>query len=447
MKQIKVPDYQPSDRQVKFHRSTAFETLYGGSAGGGKTAALVAEAITYALENAGSRVYIFRKTLPEIEQSIDPEIHKQCQPYIDAGGMRFNGKKNEWRFSNGSTIRYSYLQNPGDKYKYQSAEIHLLIFDELTHFTQDEYEYVRGRVRGVNHFRKKVIAATNPGGVGHGWVKNLFIDPAPPETIIEETIDDQTYTRLFVPAKVDDHPDPQFRRDYIKVLSAITDQALKKALRDGEWGVFAGQVFTEWRYDKHVVEPFVIPEHWQRWMGYDHGYNTHAAALWFARDPTEDRLYIYRELYVSRMGVQDLAAHIKMLEQGENITLRFADPAIWKGAGNQNTGDTVAAMFQKEGINFQPANNDRLAGKQVWHDNLAPHKDGKPKLLTFSSCVDLIRTLPSLPYDRTRVEDVDTRSDDHLYDAGRYGLIANNKPNVREPYKPRAMLSRKYGSR
>jgi hypothetical protein len=152
----------------------------------------------------------------------------------------------------------------------------------------------------------------------------------------------------------------------------------------------------------------------------------------------EDRTYIYRELYLTENTVKDIAGKVKMLDSYEHIGMRYADPAIWKG-GSSNTGETVAQMFTVEGIDFQPANNDRIAGKNAWHDMLSPHKDGKPKLQIFSSCINLIRTLPSLPYDLHRVEDVDTKTEDHLYDAGRYGLVnqMRKQADIKLPqYKP-----------
>jgi hypothetical protein len=134
-----------------------------------------------------------------------------------------------------------------------------------------------------------------------------------------------------------------------------------------------------------------------------------------------------------------------MLESGERVTMRLADPAIWKGAGDQNTGDSVAQMFQKEGMSFQPANNDRLAGLAQFHQMLSLAPDGLPWLQYFTSCVESIRTIPSLPYDQTRVEDVDTKAEDHLYDADRYGLIGQRPAKTPQPYKPKAMVQRKYG--
>jgi hypothetical protein len=156
----------------------------------------------------------------------------------------------------------------------------------------------------------------------------------------------------------------------------------------------------------------------------------------------EDRTYIYRELYLTEHTVKDISNQVKMLDNYERVGIRYADPAIWKG-GSSNTGETVAQMFINEGISFTPANNDRIAGKNAWHDMLAPHKDGKPKLQIFSSCINLIRTLPSLPYDLHRVEDVDTKSEDHLYDAGRYGLVnqIRKTPDAKvQQYKPLSFM-------
>lgn len=425
-KTIQVPDYTPSERQTLFHTTTADEALYGGAAGGGKTAALVAEAVTIAQEYPGIPVDIFRRTIPELKGTIMPEVYRQCGAYIDAGGMTYHGQDRKFVLKNGSTINLNYCDTDNDIYRYQGREIPVLMVDELTQFPQPWFEYLKTRNRTSNPDWPVIIrACTNPGGVGHGWVKTYFIDSTPAEQIYTDK--ETGLSRVFIPAKVSDHPLEKFKEDYTKKLQAISDNQLRRALLDGDWDVFAGQVFREWRRDKHVVEPFSIPDHWTKWFAYDHGYNSYAAGLWFAKDPVEDRTYIYRELYLSETTVRDIAQTIKMMDNHESISLRYADPAIWKGAGNQNTGETVAQMFTTEHIYFQPAVNDRIAGKNAWHDALSPHKDGKPKLQIFSSCVNLIRTLPSLPYDLHRVEDVDTKAEDHLYDAGRYGLVNQRK--------------------
>lgn len=436
-KEVTVPDYTASDRQTKFHTSEAFETLYGGAAGGGKTAAIVAEAVTYAIEYPKARIYIFRKTIPELKQSVVPEIYKQCADYINyAKGMSYNAQDRVFNFTNGSIIQLAYLENVQDMFRYQSAEIHLLLVDELTHFTQEEYEYLKTRVRSTGEHPLKVMAATNPGNIGHAWVKSYFIDIIEPETIYTDV---NGNTRMFVPAKVSDHPIEAFRDTYTQQLSSLSNPDLKRALLMGDWDIFAGQAFNEWKRatedDKpwHVCEPFAIPQHWVKWFAYDYGYNSFAAGLWITRDPSTERLYVYREFYAHEMAVSKQAEMILMNDQSEGVNLRLADPSIWKQHGSVETGENIAALLQKAGLIFQPANNDRLAGKNAIHEMLAPAADGLPKMQVFSNCVNFIRTFPALPLDLNRPEDIDTRAEDHLYDCLRYGIINQRPGHMPEP--------------
>ena len=445
MKQIKVPDYTPSERQTKFHTARVDDALYGGAAGGGKTAAIVAEGVTIALEHPGIPVDFFRRTIPELKGTIQQEIYKQCAAYISAGHMAWHGQDRQFKLTNGSVLNLNYCDTDADIYRYQGREMPVILVDELTQFPQSWIEYLKTRNRSSNPDWPVIFrAGTNPGGIGHGWVKTRYVDIGSPETV--HTDPETKETRIYIPAKVDDHPLEAFRESYSKKLDAITDQDLKRALRHGDWDVFAGQVFTEWRYEKHTVEPFSIPEHWIKWFAYDYGYNTWAAGLWLTKDPQTDRIFVYREFYETQMPVSRQAEQQNMLESGEQVRVKLADPAIWKSPGNAETGETVAALFERSKRIFTPANNERIAGKNVIHEALAIAPDGLPKLRVFRSCVNLIRTLPSLPYDKHRVEDVDTQAEDHLYDALRYGLM-NQRP-AKQPgvYTPPSVMKRKLRS-
>jgi hypothetical protein len=278
-----------------------------------------------------------------------------------------------------------------------------------------------------------VVAAGNPGGVGHGWVKNRFIDPAEPEKVIVDvrpytkrdgTTEYVETTRIFIPATLEDHPSSSFRQSYLRSLLAMSDPKKREAYLYGNWDIFAGMAFSEWRHHLHVVPPFQVPEHWPRWMGYDYGRGTFAAGVWFTRDPRTQRIFMYREYYVTGQGPKVQAQEIQALEtRGEDLRLRYADPSIWKHIANADDGKTIAARMEEGGLYFQPANNDRLAGVTAWHEALAPLDDGLPGLQVFSNCTNFIRTFPSLVVDAKRPEDVDTTGEDHLYDAGRYALI------------------------
>jgi phage terminase large subunit len=429
MNSLKIPDYTASERQTVFHTTVADEKLYGGAAGGGKTAAIVAEAITLALEYPGIPINLFRRTIPELKATIIPEIHKQAGEYMRAGHLTYHGQDRKFVFSNGSSIILNYLDTDNDIYRYQGAEMPVIGVDELTQFPQAWIEYLLTRNRTSNaDWPVQFIAGTNPGGIGHGWVKGRYIDPVPPEQINKISLEDGEHvTRVFIPAKVDDHPDERFRTDYKRKLAGISDPQLRRALKDGDWDVFAGQVFKEFRRDVHVVDPFSIPAHWQRWRAMDYGNNN--SVFWLTQDPHSERIYVYREYRTTEfVGVSEKAKMIKQFEAGESISYGMADPSIWNGQGNHNTGKPVAQMFSDEGVQWMPANNDRKAGLAVVHDRLAIKKDGLPGIQFFSTCTSLIRTLPSLPYDKIKVDDVDTKADDHDYDALRYGLMAFVQP-------------------
>lgn len=436
---VKVPDYTASARQSVFHTTVADEKLYGGAAGGGKTAAIVAEAVTVCLEHPGYPFNLFRRTIPELKATIIPEVQKQCGVYMQAGHMVWNGQDRQYVFMNGgklngarmpgSTLKLNYLDTDNDIYRYQGSEMPGIGVDELTQFPLAWIEYLMTRNRTSNpDWPVMFIAGTNPGGIGHGWVKSRFIDPVPPEVVNNLVLDDgHTRTRVFIPAKVDDHPIEKFRTDYSRTLAAISDPQLRRALKDGDWDVFAGQVFREFSRSIHVVDPFPIPKHWQKWRAMDYGNNNSVG--WFARDPMSERVYMYREYRTTEfVDISTKARNIKQFEAGEDISFGLADPAIWNGQGDHNTGKSVAEMFALEGVQWMPANNDRKAGLAVVHDFLGVAKDGLPRLQFFSTCLSAIRTLPSLPYDKIRVDDVDTKADDHDYDMLRYALMAQKPP-------------------
>jgi hypothetical protein len=181
-------------------------------------------------------------------------------------------------------------------------------------------------------------------------------------------------------------------------------------------------VFKEFRRDVHVIDPFAIPKHWQRWRAMDYG-NKNSIG-WFAQDPMSERIYMYREYRTEEfVDIPSKSKLVKQFDAGEDIHYGLADPAIWNGQGDHNTGKSIAQMFIDEQVTWMPANNDRKAGLAVVHDHLSIAKDGLPKLQIFSTCTSIIRTLPSLPYDKIRVDDVDTKADDHDYDMLRYALM------------------------
>ena len=410
------------------------EVLYGGAAGGGKTWALLWDAYLHCLKYPGERALLLRRTYPEIRRSF-LELARNYFP--DRAGKLYYGDIYEFRFYNGSVLEFGHMEKPKDRNKYQSAEYSYIGFDELTHFEEGMYTYMLSRCRSSRPgVPKKMRAATNPGSIGHYWVKKRFIEPEPPMTVftVKSDTGDMT-TRLFIPAKVQDNKilmqnDP----GYIKRLNQLPEIE-RRMLRDGDWDVFAGQAFPELQ-DIHWIDPFPIPEGWEKGVAMDWGYSKPFAVLWFARD-WDNYIYVYREWYGCRYEMENseddtlrdkgIQMSIPMVCEGilersmmdKNIRWWKADPSIWAKKDEKS----IADIFAENGIYWQPADNHRIAGKQRLHDLLRTDDKGIPGIRFFKTCRGLRRTLPELVLDEKNFEDVDTEQEDHLYDALRYGIM------------------------
>lgn len=427
-------EYIPTERQALYHSSVADELMYGGAAGGGKSTATVIEAGLLCLENPGINVYLFRRTYPELETSLITEAQKWW-----TGIGTYGRAAHEWSFPNGSKMLFRHCRWESDRYLYQGAQINALFIDEITHFSLQTVEYLKTRVRAEKslNFRPRCRFTGNPGGIGHAWVKELFIDLEPEkikEIVVhsEKLNKDKIIRRQYIPAKVTDNP--HIGEEYVFNLEQ-KPEAMRRALLDGDWNLFEGQVFYEFRDDAghyadgigtHVIQPFEIPPSWQRYRSYDFGYSKPFSVLWWAQDP-DGRLYLYREWYGAsapntgiKMPISEQAEGMKTREVNDGQIIGWADPSIW----DAQMGDSVAEQMARAGVYFSPGDNHRIAGKMELHDRLRFGEDGRPMLYVFSTCREFIRTIPSLVYSQIRVEDVDTTCEDHAYDAARYMLMA-----------------------
>lgn len=447
--------WTPQPKQAEFMARTEFEALYGGAAGGGKSESLVIEALRQ-VHIPHYTGLILRKTFPQLRELIEKSQNYYKRAYKKA---RWNGSDHMWRFPSGARIIFGSMQHPNDRYNYQGQAYDFVGFDELTHFGKDEYSYLYSRCRPNGPGTVCYMRSTaNPGGVGHGWVKDRFITAAPPMTTIWEEqsfvgLDGKEHkgkrSRIFVPASVFDNKillenDP----NYVLNLASLPI-AERNALLYGDWNTFSGQVFIEWRNDPehyddrektHVIKPFPIPSHWSIWCSMDWGYARPYSIHWYAVDE-ERRMYCIRELYgftgEPNVGVKqepgEVARLIREIEaddrnlKGRRIQ-RVGDPAIW---GSQ-TGESVGALMERERVYFEKGDNARISGKMQVHHRLAFDDDGRPMLYVFNTCRNMIRTLPSLIYDEKNVEDIDTDGEDHCYDELRYvcmrNPIASRKP-------------------
>lgn len=433
--------WQPQPKQAEFMRRGEFEALYGGAAGGGKSDALLAEALRQ-VNFKNYRALLLRKTYPQLRELIDRSraIYSLVSPYA-----KYNDTKHEWLFPSGAKIIFGSLNHESDRFNYQGHQYAFIGFDELTHFTYDEYMYLHSRCRCADpNIRCYIRATANPGGIGHGWVKARFITAAEPLETITETVNVDGWgevkrSRVFVPSTVFDNRalldnDP----NYLANLATLPE-AERNALLYGNWDSFSGQVFSEWRNDSahyadgkftHVINPFKIPSYWQILRCFDHGYTKPYACEYIAVD-TDGKMYVCGELYGgdNNVGVKQnptvIAKNIYDYERAmfpNNNIIGVADPAIF----DRSRGDSVADMMSKRPylLQFDKGDNNRLPGKMQYHYRFAFDGNGDCLLQVFNTCRHFIRTIPDLVYSDKHPEDIDTDSEDHIYDAVRYGLMS-----------------------
>ena len=411
-------------KQMDFISSTADEVLFGGSAGGGKSYAQLIDTFLFALKYSGSKQLLLRRTFPELKRS----LILNSLIIFPKDMAKYNESDKKWKFVNGSMVEFGYCDSENDVTQYQSAEYDCIRFDELTHFTEFQYTYLISRIRGVNNFPKQIKCSTNPGSVGHAWVKKKFIDNKIPNQIYT---DDLGRTTIFIPAKVQDNKflmdaDPQ----YIKRLEQLPESQ-RKALLEGEWDIFEGQYFNEFNKDIHVINPFVVPLHWKRYRTIDYGLDM-LACYWIAVD-TCNKAYVYKELYQPNLVISEATKRIKdMTTEEENIYCTYAPPDLWNR--RQETGKSAAEIFGDNGIWLSKADNNRIQGWYNLKEWLRPYQDEQSittaNIVITNNCVNLIRCLPAVQYDKHDPNDVSSEPHEltHSVDALRYFIAGRPSP-------------------
>lgn len=415
----------PGETQKKFLEDTHRFVAFGGARGGGKSWAVRVKAVLLALKYPGIKVMIVRKTYPELRAN-------HINPLRELVGKTavFKETAKEFVFKNGSVIKLGYCRNVKDLDRYQGTEVDVLFLDEATQLTEEQYDRFKACVRGVNEFPKRVYLTCNPGGVGHAFVKRLFIDRA---YKTGENPDDYVFYKSLVTdnaALMENDP------DYIKRLEALPPK-LRKAWLEGDWNIFDGQFFEEFRDEPthygdrrftHVIEPFEIPDGWTIVRSFDFGFAKPFSCDWWAVD-YDGRAYLILQLYgctqTPNEGVKwhpdRIFEEIRRIEtthrwlKGKRIT-GVADPSIW----DVSRGEAIIDSADRHFVYFSRGDNKRVPGWMQVHYRLAFDDNGYPMVYFFNTCKAAVRTLPLLRFSDVNPEDLDTSQEDHFADSFRY---------------------------
>jgi hypothetical protein len=431
--------------QTNFLAAGEREVLYGGSAGGGKSYAMLADPLRFMGHPSFSGL-LLRHTTEELRELIfkSQEMYPKIWP-----GIKWSERKMQWTAPSGARLWMSYLDKEDDVLRYQGLAFSWIGFDELTQWpTPFAWNYMRSRLRSTaKDLPVYMRATTNPGGRGHHWVKKMFIDPAPygksfDATDIEtnevlrypaghEKAGKALFKRKFIPARLSDNPYLAEQGDYEAMLLSLPEQQ-RRQLLDGDWDIKEGAAFTEFDRNIHVVEPFHIPSNWVKFRACDYGYGSKSGVVWMAVSPNE-QLVVYRELYVSKVLAADLADMVLDLEAEDgNIKYGVLDSSLWHKRGD--TGPSLAEQMIQKGCRWRPSDRSkgsRVAGKNEIHRRLQVDEfTDEPRIVFFDTCTNIVAQLPALPIDKRNPEDIDTTSEDHLYDALRYGIMSRPRFSI-----------------
>lgn len=392
-------------KQEVFFKARSRFVGYGGARGGGKSWSIDRKAPLLALNYAGIKILLLRRTYKDLERN-----HVRVLEPLLRGIAKYNKQDKCFRFPNGSILELGYCASESDVLQYQGQEYDIIFIDEATQFTEYQFQTLTACLRGANPFPKRMYLTCNPGGVGHEWVKRLFISRKYKES--ENPSDYQFISATVFDNKVLLENDP----GYVNMLNNLSD-GLRQAWRDGNWDMLAGQYFSEFDRNIHVVEPFNIPENWKCYRAIDYGLDC-LACVWIAVDE-RGYYYVYREYAEEDKVISEGARDILRLSENENIIYTVAPDDIW--ARSQETAKSKADIFRENGLTLVKGNRNRETGWLAVKE-LLQVKGGESRLKIFSNCSELIECLPALQRDNRKPTDCMTEPHNitHLPDALRY---------------------------
>jgi len=432
---------------------------YGGAAYGGKSYGLLILARIAAELWPGIQIAYFRRTYPELDGP-GASIQKAYGVFGDVAHDTDGGR--QWQWDNGSLFFFRHCQNENDVYSYQSQQIDMLLIDEATHFTWFIIDYLltRNRASGeikVPGFRPFAVLPSNPGNIGHAWYSQVFdVDgPNAKPARLHETVKEvmnpngKAASVYFIPAFLEDNAigvsaDPEYESRLMQ-----RDSEIARALRRGDWKIFAGQAFPSWTKERIACKPFEIPAQWPKWRVMDYGFAHPMAAGWITINPQNKRVYIYRAVLATELSDTDQADMINLMSPpDERYAVNYASPDMWSRSAKKTGGRILTSVdeFREKGILLTRADDDRINGKhkidRLLFDNAM---DGKPMIQVFENYYDVFRCMETLVREDVlkgrNPEDVKKVDGDDAYDMLRYALTNLKQPagdegkkaNTRQP--------------
>lgn len=406
----------PFPPQEAFFRATARRIAYGGARGGGKSFAMRAKLVLLALRYPGIQILLLRRTFPELRENHINPLRRWLY-----GIATFKESTKEFVFPSGSRIKLGYLAEEADALQYQGQAYEVVGMEEATQFTESQYYAMTEccRLHGLlrESFVPRMYFTCNPGGVGHAWVKRLFVDR-------DYRQGERAEDYVFIPSTVyDNRYLLKENPEYVRTLENLPPLR-RKAMLDGDWDAFEGQYFTEFDRRRHEIAPFSIPEYWHRFAALDYGLDM-TACLWLAYPPDRSRLVVYREFYQSDLVLSQAAKKIRELTGEENLRYVVASPDL--AGRRQDGGKSGFDILRLGGVKgLCSADNARISGWRRVREFLRAEGQEGAFLGMFPQCQNLIRTLPRLTFDPQKTEDVSLTPHEltHAPDALRYALAS-----------------------
>ena len=425
----KTPDFEerftitPTPKQSEFITSKAKFSCYSGGFGNGKTTAGCLRGLLLS-GYPGNFGLIGRLTYPALRETTQREFFKLCPPefYDETQGGAWVKSENKVRFINGSEIIFRHLDQISEK-ELLSLNLGWFYIDQAEEISEQVFMILQSRLR-LNTVPNRygfITCNPEPGN----WIYHRFKKPSD-----EGTLDKAENEIIEAPT----YDNPHLPPDYIETLRKSYPEAMQKRFIEGDWEVFEGQIFTEFNRRIHVLQPFPIPEGWERLVAIDHGMVNPTAVLWGAID-YDNNLFIYDEYYNPGV-VSQHAKEILRKSEGQEISFWLIDPSTQaKTREKDGMPWSVLEEYEDYGIWATPANNELLGGLNRVREfmRVDPNRRhpvtsqvGAPRLFIFSNCINLISEIPQYQWKRMR------------------GLVSRNEPELPRDWNDHAIDAMRY---